>query len=189
MEGASKLAGLFALFVLSPGHRVERDEIAAHVWPEGGASDNVISRQLSYLRESLGGRVGRMKSGACSMDLSDSRIDYLISREEAHRARGMNAFARFHGLCGAREKWSPGGPLQGLPGRTFERRRAELREEWGVLMIDCLAAAWEIREDEWLLKETEDFMERFPDNWAYGERIFTTDYWRQLRSPRRRPGK
>ncbi|MFE7664630.1 tetratricopeptide repeat protein [Streptomyces celluloflavus] len=172
VEGASKLAGLFALFVLSSDHRVERDDIAHHLWPNGGATENRISRQLSYLRDGLGGRVSRMKSGVCSMDLSDSSIDYLLFREDVRRSRGMNAFERFSVLRGALERWSGEGPLLGLPGAGFELQRTELRREWGGALVNCMAAAWEIRDDEWLLKEAEGLLGRFSVNRTYGERIF-----------------
>lgn len=172
VEGANKQSGLFALFVLSPDHRVTRDVIAHHLWPTGGATENLVSRQLSDLRKSLGGRVGNMKSGACSMDVTDSRIDYLHFREEMREASKLAPFARFAAIRDALGCWSPEGPLLDLPGPGFHLYRVELWQQWAGALVDCMDAAWAIREDEWILKETEEFLDRYPGQWAYGERIF-----------------
>jgi tetratricopeptide (TPR) repeat protein/DNA-binding SARP family transcriptional activator len=166
------LPRLFALFVVSPGHRVERDEIAYHLWPNGGASVGRISRHLSDLRDRLDGRVGRLGSGGCSMDLTDSHVDLLHFRDEVQRSRDLSPFARFDVLRGVLERWLPDGPLRGLPGAGFQLRRAELLTERSGAVVTCVAAAWDAGEHEWLLKETEEFLERFPVDKKSDEQVF-----------------
>ncbi|MEV6804572.1 tetratricopeptide repeat protein [Streptomyces sp. NPDC051129] len=166
------LPRLFALFVLAPGHRVRRDEIVHHLWPDGNPSDAAISRHLSDLRKRLDGRVGRMGSGGCSMDLSGCHVDLLHFHDEIRRSREMSAFARFDVLRGALEPWCPEGPLTGLPGRGFRLARTELLGERSAAVVACAAAAWEAGEHEWLRKETEEFLDRFPVDRKSDEQIF-----------------
>ncbi|MEV5883826.1 tetratricopeptide repeat protein [Streptomyces sp. NPDC052020] len=173
MKGTSKLACLFALFVVSPGHRVRRDDIAHYLWPDGGANAGLISRHLSDLRKSVDVRVGSAGTGVCSMELPRASVDYLRFHElvkQAQTSRGMGALTRFEVLREALKQWTHEEPLLGLPGKGFDLLRSELRQEWCAALIDCLRAAWEAEEIEWILKETEEFLKRFPGN--QNEKVF-----------------
>lgn len=162
VEGSTKLAGLFALLVTTPGCTVAVDDIAHCLWEGENASPNQISERLRALRKLLDGKVSYIKSRKCSLYVPWESVDILRFREWTGEANGLWGRDRFEKFGTALAQWPPGEPLQGLKGNGFEVRRSELRMERQRTVRDQLHAAYLADEIDWLRRETEVYSKHPP---------------------------
>ncbi|MET8840372.1 tetratricopeptide repeat protein [Streptomyces rubiginosohelvolus] len=162
VSGTGKVAALFALLATSDRRRATVGEIKHFVWPEESVPDNRVSVCLRALREELPGRVDRIRSGVCAIDLPRGSLDYLRFGDGVKQAKRQRGRERFRRLNAAMDEWPHGEALQGLAGSGFGVRRSELRAEWRRAVLLRLEAAHSVEEEEWLIRETGELSRRFP---------------------------
>jgi tetratricopeptide (TPR) repeat protein len=110
-----KAQWLLAMLVLANGHTVDRDEVAALLWPETKASDprGLLRSTLLELRKALGPAADRLPIGkrkTISLELTGAFVDVIefdrdISHGDPASLRNAVALYRADLLAACQEEW------------------------------------------------------------------------------------
>ncbi|GAA3381963.1 hypothetical protein GCM10017750_46270 [Streptomyces racemochromogenes] len=169
----SRLMGVLAALLVSPGQQASRDDLNRWIWGDS-PKKYALTKALSRLGSSLPGEIATVKNGEiCSINVPPESVDYLRFRHSWAIARDLARPApdRLAALRLGMREWSPREFLGGLTGEWVVQARSRLRIQQKRAAVELVRVTQALGDLESAITEAEQFLMLWPTDEQVVERL------------------
>ncbi|MFE4358405.1 tetratricopeptide repeat protein [Kitasatospora sp. NPDC056800] len=160
-----KILEFLAALLLSANGSVTHTEITSYLWPGENSNAGRIRQCSHLLRQAVPDIPLRNGRGFCRIQVDPHRFDYTRFQEHRDRADGAaGASIRLRELRAAVGQWQDSGPLAGLSGAGFIRKREALLAQLRDVTAECVRAELECGRHRAALDRVGEARARWPEN-------------------------